>query len=785
MLTFSQIFVVALTIALAGASTLAQITKPLAPPVYYFDFADRSQRVDDPRARGAYYDDVMALTALQGLANRDAPRLFVRHLAETDDFWWQEMTKPGDWLDGRDIKHARSLDELLAAFRDAYDGLVIWDERVPATSNVALSLAGVQRLLPVRYDTTPDSLFTRLTQRGLTPKVWLVGQDGSLLFTGAGNIPDTEAPSTGSAKNDAYRWLLHHHGSKLDPERISYHLDGFWLASHSAAPIVENAVPNGDYFVAHGAIRCDLHVLDDEAPIDDPGQRLGTDLETLKLILRNANARLGNGRMIQFAGFTPWAHKYSNAVSQGWNAGGRQAPIFSEQRLAELITSFNAYMDGDAPNLVFMANASFYMHYPVPEVVPQAAPKPTRERLIKEGILNDDGTIRPYNFYAYYTGDYDAAPWLTRMVPRLWNDPARGQVPITWAFNPNLADRFAYGMMWLRQRATPNDFFVSGDSGAGYVNPSRLQAPREHSDLPDGNERWAQHCRRYFQRWDLNVTGFIIDGTAPAMSDRGWDAYAKFSSGGVVVQGMDRPFGVHRDMPYVVMGPTLQEVNDPAFVSALLGTYFREEGYSFTVMRTILAQAPTLYKNVDDVLQKDAGKPSRLVDLPTLLWLVREYTSNPGAYPPVRSYAQADEVSVERTSSKGIAARLGGEDGKFEEVNAGPDNAAAWRLRSPYFYFDVDNGFAQSLRGAVDVEVTYLDEGTGELGLNYDSSSTPYQAASGDAKFANSGQWKTARFKLSSPKFNNRQNGGTDLRIVNGSAGGAIVRLIKIKRSGN
>jgi hypothetical protein len=775
---------VAACVAFTSCGEKTPTTKPdtTAAPVYYYDFTDKPWNLHDPANLKSYYDELVTVTALQGLVNRDAPNIFIRHLPEADDFWWEQMTKPGDWLEGREIKKVTSLDELLAAFPKSYKGLVVWDEAVPATSNVALSVAGVDDLLPVRFDKSPDSLFSQFLKRGIEPKVWLIHQDGTPLFTGQGKIPGTETASSGSTKNDAYRWLLHHYGEKVDPERISYHLDSFWMKCHQAAPVLENSVPNGDYFVAHGAIRCDLHVLDDEAPIDDPGQKPGTDLETLKMILSNANKRLGTDRMIQFAGFTPWAHKYSNQISGGWHPGGSHSPLNSEHRLAKLITSFNAYMDGDAPNLMFMANASFYQHYPIPDKVPQTAPRPSRERLIQEGVLDANGKIKPLNFYTYYTGDYDGSPWLLRFSPRLWNDPARGQVPVSWAFNPNLADRFAYGMGWLRRNATPNDFFVSGDSGAGYVNPSLLQAPRADSGLPDGMDRWAAHCQRYFDQWDLDVVGFVIDGTAPPMNDAGWDAYRTFAPGGLVVQGMDKPFGVRRDVPYVVMGPTMLQVNDPAHVARVLGSYFQPDGYSFTVMRTILVQAPTLYKQVDEILQQNTEKPTRLVDMATLLWLIREYSTHPGAYPPVVSFEAAAEVSADRKSTHGLAARIGGEDGIFEEVIAGPDQSPAWKVLSPYIYLDVDNGFARSLKGPVEAEVTYLDQGTGDFVLQYDQPGNPYQLAAGSLKMENSGEWRSVRFHLPDPAFKNSQNGGADLRINNRSSQPLVIRGLKIIR---
>jgi hypothetical protein len=266
------------------------------------------------------------------------------------------------------------------------------------------------------------------------------------------------------------------------------------------------------------------------------------------------------------------------------------------------------------------------------------------------------------------------------------------------------------------------------------------------------------------------------------MNEAGWDAYRAFAPGGLVVQGMDKPFGVRRDVPYVVMGPTMLQVNDPAHVARVLGSYFQPDGYSFTVMRTILVQAPTLYKQVDEILKKNTEKPSRLVDMATLLWLIREYSTRPDDYPPLPAFETAAEVSTDRQSSHGLAARIGGEDGIFEDVTAGPDNAPAWKVLSPYIYFDVDNGFARSLKGPVEAEVTYLDQGTGDFVLQYDQTGNPYQLAAGSLKMENSGEWRSVRFHLPDPAFKNSQNGGADLRINNRSSQPLVIRGLKIIR---
>jgi len=52
-----------------------------------------------------------------------------------------------------------------------------------------------------------------------------------------------------------------------------------------------------------------------------------------------------------------------------------------------------------------------------------------------------------------------------------------------WAFNPNLSLRFPIMFPYVYNTRTGNDFFIAGDSGAGYVNPTQLLVPR-NSSLP-------------------------------------------------------------------------------------------------------------------------------------------------------------------------------------------------------------------------------------------------------------------------------------------------------------
>ncbi len=430
-------------LSLEGRAKCAE--ESAAEPIVYFDLTPiLSLDLQDPVQRWRLFDETHLAVALQGLVNRTAPRLFLRYVRSADDFWWEQMTASGGWLEGRPVVKVASLNDLLERFKDDYHGAVVWDPRVPATSNLASTIAGCDDLLPLRYDPDEKSLYQQLTQDGthLQTKVSLLNADGTPLFTGQGKIPGTDRESSGSSKNDAYRWLIEHYvkTGKTNPQVLGYYLDAYWHCSWSASGPENHTLSNHDFVIARRGVLFDLNVWDDEACVDDPTQQPGTDVATLKELLHAAYERFHGDGVIHAAGFVPWAYKYTDFHGAG---GGHQA-VPTEWRYAEILSCFNAYMDADALGLGAMANASFFQHYPLAEHYPQNA-KPTRDSLQAQGILDAKGQIQPRCYVAHYVGDYDAAAWLYRELPRLWRDPARGTTPLSWAFNPNLCHSLSIG----------------------------------------------------------------------------------------------------------------------------------------------------------------------------------------------------------------------------------------------------------------------------------------------------------------------------------------------------
>ena len=598
-----------------SAGTLAEG----ASPIHYFDMTYlHGLDLGDPDEARKAWDTAHLVASLQGIVNRDGPVLFVRFMEHPDDFWFDYLREEGQWLAGREVLRIESLEDLIKAFEDRVAGVVVYDERVWATSNVASTIAGVEGRLCLRYDEDGPSIYRQVMDARpawARDAVRLFNEDGSVLFTGEGAIPGTDLPSTGSAKCDAHLWAKHRYmdTAKCSPDHMAFYIDAYWLSHPRESGFSNATLTNHDFFIANRAFFFDLHVWEEEAPVDDPNQTPGTDLDTLRAILRSMYDRAG-GRVFSIGGFTPWVWKYTNHG----NAGGKHGGVDTEWKYARVISAYNGIMDADALGLSGMANASFYQHYPLKDHYPQNE-KPNKARLAERGLILPGGTVAPKAHVCFYMGDYDSAAWFNYHVPKWWNDPAHGETLCTWAFNPNLDSRAPHAMDYVRTHQSPNDWFIFGDSGAGYLNPGMLAAPRPGSGLPGGFDAWVAHNEPYAKRYALSITGFIIDGHSPAMGEKGMDAYARFSPDGIVGQKIP-PQGVHRGvMPYTRMKLDLH--GSPEDAGAGIAGMAGINGPKFMFIRTIL-KSPSWHQAVMDAAR--AAEPNvEFVDPYTFFLLLK------------------------------------------------------------------------------------------------------------------------------------------------------------------
>lgn len=72
-------------------------------------------------------------------------------------------------------------------------------------------------------------------------------------------------------------------------------------------------------------------------------------------------------------------------------------------------------------------------------------------------------------YVCFLLSDGDNVSGFMLIRPLLWQDPARGKVPLGWTFSPALLDLCPNVLEYFYRTATSQDYFVTGCSGYGYV----------------------------------------------------------------------------------------------------------------------------------------------------------------------------------------------------------------------------------------------------------------------------------------------------------------------------
>jgi hypothetical protein len=490
------------------------------------------------------YDALIFLTTLQGIVNRRQPRLYLLHdpqrldTSGVDTFWlqkYQAAGQPYGWLAKTKIIELDSFAVVLDTFAGEINGVVEWDPAVPATLNVATTIAGVEDLAVLGAG---SEIAPQVTSR-FEIKKSLVG----MFQPGATTLPGSNTAATGSPKNDAYLWAKEKYldRGRANPQFLAYFEDG-WPATRYA----QNQMTRGgvyalerDYAVQQRGFVFDLSPWADEPPLDDPDQLPGTDAATLKTIVAAAEEQAG-GRLIKIWGFIPWYEKYSTEV------GGHHLPVDGEWESTWLFSQHGAYLQGGGGDVfgVAMANVSVHKFGPRPAHRSTPAP-PTEAELIKKSyltatgqvalnseaqIVNPKSKIQNHTFVLFYAGDYDLAHpvqvLMANYAAKPWLDERRGQIPLAWGFNPALVEDIPAIMSYLYATQTGQDYFVAANSGAGYLNPDGLS---EAALL-----RWLWRSYNYYADYGYNVQGFLLNGHGAHLSQRRLDAFTWLAPVGIL-----------------------------------------------------------------------------------------------------------------------------------------------------------------------------------------------------------------------------------------------------------
>lgn len=351
---------------------------------------------------------LILLLNLQGVVNRDAPRLFLDAEGRTDwgpaDRRWVELYSE---TKGIAFEPAESLDDLIAEFRQWLGGLVVFDPELDASRYVALTLAGLTGCLAV----SPDQVQGEIARLPVSED--LRGRFGS--------------------GSEAYEWAL----GNLRP-RCSDEIVFSAGQSHDDVNLGHDKgiILALDYAIARRAFIFNLSPCAEAATYDFEKETVKGHPEDVELMERI------------FASYAPPAKVY------GWNEP--EWPFTSR-----VSKHGHMLLCGRASNLSF--HAQVHSEFPPTTRGPVLSPAEGR---VRERV---ESPIEPKYYLAFMTNEGDTPRVFTTFFFGAWENPERGEVPINWGINPTLVCDFAAIAEYYYSTATPNDCFFAGVSGPGYA----------------------------------------------------------------------------------------------------------------------------------------------------------------------------------------------------------------------------------------------------------------------------------------------------------------------------
>ncbi len=563
-------------------------------------------------------DTARLVVCLQGLLNSLAPEKNTYYYLlqdSSDSYWLDYISRDGKMLHGAAVTEVRNFAQFWQLVKPEVEkyGIVLWDQHVPSTANVASTICSVERFIPVKYDASRSSLYSFLISEGIEVRENLVGR-----FEGAARgkkIAGTALDSTGSTKCDAYIWALDIYMDSCSDRMIAYVLDGASTIpsntiykTYGAPGPDMNQIFNHDYLIMNRCFFFDLSVVGDERPCDDKNQPLGTDLATAKKILKRIYERSG-GEIVQCLGFPMWWMKYTV-----FHNLGKTGEVALEWKFAEFITTYNCAMEADAAHPCYMTNGSVYTQYKLSKTVY------TNNHAKQDPGKTFDSETK---YFTVYIGDYDSSAWLKAHIPEVWDDPARGTIPLMWGFDPNLSNRIPMVFDYIYETMTDKDYIVTGDSGAGYANPSALVLSSIREGRASGADAWIRYNKAYNRLFDIDICGFLLN-SAMQINKTVRQMYNEMFPAGSFSH--DEPLTIYGNTPYVPLAMDIYTL--PLGNTSYEDMYktFCNTGCNFCAYRSILWTAGDLTTKIQEYVNylnaKNDGYKYEYVDPYTLFDLV-------------------------------------------------------------------------------------------------------------------------------------------------------------------
>ncbi len=100
--------------------------------------------------------------------------------------------------------------------------------------------------------------------------------------------------------------------------------------------------------------------------------------------------------------------------------------------------------------------------------------------------------LEPKVYVTLTMSEGDNLQYVQHRMRDIWDDPNRGKTPLNWSISPLLLDAGPALLKYFQQTQTKYDFFVAGPSGAGYTYPGDWPL----SVLPGFTRKTGQYMRR-------------------------------------------------------------------------------------------------------------------------------------------------------------------------------------------------------------------------------------------------------------------------------------------------
>ena len=426
----------------------------------------------------------------------------------------------------------------------------------------------------------------------------------------------------------------------------------FQESEFSYPDLYNSSLPNADYYIANKAFFFDLSPDQNSVPNDDKPQPVGTDYNTLTELLRSQNRQAGN-HIITIGGFVPWWLKYTTHIDEN----ATFSPVEAEWKFVEIASRYNAQIDADAYGLIGMSNTSLYQHVPLKQRYVQ------KNRKDKAGEAFD----RSKKYLTIYMGDFDSASWTSGILPLMWDDPERGKLPLGWSFAPMVSQRAPQVFNYIYHTMTPNDYFVAGDNGAGYLNPMMLMKENRPDGLKEFLNVWERYNKEYYRRFDLDISGFIISGFSEKLPERIQQLYSRVSQVGVGTNGAVDKRVVRGTPFFTVKGTGVSSSSD--YVALANGLIHQLENNQFSNIRIVLVKPSVICQAVDYIREVRPDLNFEVVDPYTFYRFYKKYYKEDGEEPPHEIIDYPASRTVQSIHVDGII-----EEGEWENANEIPVN---------------------------------------------------------------------------------------------------------------